>query len=487
MLLQKLWRNRRPWLRGGLFLLAIGAVAVGMYVMVPPEPRWVRADGPRAVFDAGNGRIATYRLATGAASGPVQLLDAATGDEIGRFLTGAEKFQAHGQADDGRTFVALVKDDRPDTWRLCGVDLHERREWQVDVQVGPFESARFSPRCDFVALRRPGLNDTEKVYVVVETASGRVVARITLPRAAEQTAFSGDGGCLVLTYQDEDGTNHIRVTSTRTGKTTTLDDTGFVAISPDARWLIGDRGDDGVWLWDVAGSWWHCQLAETKRQPVPQGAELWTELVLRQRHATIRAFYTTLRTSRRGRHARWHSYAFLGDWRNSGDGQMFSPDSRLVVCTSSPESGPPQLTLYDAATGKPLWKRTWRANSGEPRFTPDSRWIVMCGDPVEVLNAANGATERTMPLVVAEGESVQLTRDGRTLVVGATPAESEPHWLWAKFEEWFAPAPPESVADRDPCFRPGNRRGPGRGACRGSGRALADRGPAEPGDGLLRK
>ncbi len=216
MLIRKLWRNRGPWLRGGLFILAIGAVAVGMYVVTPPEPRWVRADGPKSVFDAGDGRIATYWLAAGAAFGPVQLLDAATGDEVGRFLTGADKFQAHGQSEDGRTFVALVKDDRPDTWRICGVDLHERREWQVDVQVGAFESARFSPRCDFVALRRPRLNDTEKCYVVVETSSGRVVARIELPRAAEHTAFSGDDGCLVLAYQDEDGTNHIRITSTRT-------------------------------------------------------------------------------------------------------------------------------------------------------------------------------------------------------------------------------------------------------------------------------
>ena len=78
MRIRKLWRNCWPLLRWGLFIAALGAVAAGLYVKLPSEPRWVLAGGPKGVFNAGDGWIATYPLHEGEATGPLQLWDAVT-------------------------------------------------------------------------------------------------------------------------------------------------------------------------------------------------------------------------------------------------------------------------------------------------------------------------------------------------------------------------------------------------------------------------
>ncbi len=80
-------------------------------------------------------------------------------------------------------------------------------------------------------------------------------------------------------------------------------------------------------------------------------------------------------------------------------------------------------------------------------FTPDSCRIVVVvpgAEQVEVINAATGETERTIPLLGSTEVSARLTRDGRTLVVAATPPEDEPHWFLAKIEEWLWPRPETS-------------------------------------------
>src|SRR6516165_8009600 len=175
MLLSRFWRRHRRLLGWSIFVLAIAGLGVALYVMLPPEPRWVFADGPRSVFYAGDGKFATYRLHEDTVTGPVQLWDAAAAEELARFLTGEKPFRGQSYSNDGRYFVALVNGDRPDITRICGVDLHERREWQVDAAVGRFRSPVFSPRCDFVAaLVSPADGDAE-VRVIVETSSGRIV------------------------------------------------------------------------------------------------------------------------------------------------------------------------------------------------------------------------------------------------------------------------------------------------------------------------
>jgi hypothetical protein len=442
-MLRMLWQKRGSLVKGGLFILAVAGVAVVLHGVVPPEPRWVHTVDPSGVFDAGDGRIASYRMTSGVAGGPLRIQDARTGDEIAEFLAGVEKIEAHGQSKDRRTFVALVPGDRPNTWRICGVDLQELREWQVDAPFGQFESFSFSPHCDFVAVRRPTTRETEKSYTIVETASGRVVAQIDLP-PVYRLAFSHLGGCLVLAFHDEDETSHIRVVSTRTGKSVALDDASYIDVSPDSRWLIGDRGDEGIWLWDIAGCRWHGPLGEP---PTPRKANEATDLLIDRGLVYLTARYYVTKI---GRHR--HSSVRVWNVRSRavyhldppGDTQMFSPDSRLVVCTTADNSGQWQATAYDVKTVKPLWKRTSNQTRADPVFTSDSRRIIAAltgAGQFELLDSATGQTERTLPLAGTADLPLQLTRDGRSLAIAATPPAQEKHWLLAKVEGWLAPQP----------------------------------------------
>jgi hypothetical protein len=453
-MLRALWRNRWALLRAGVLLIVVGAVGTGLYVAVPPEPRWVLADGPRGVFNAGDGRIATYRLAASKALGPVQLLDVATGTELSRFLEGDETFKAYSHTEDGRFFVALARGHQPGACQIRGVDLHEQREWQVDIPVGPyyFGNAAFAPNAAFVALRLLRPDATDEHIAIIDCHTGRIAARVENPALNVRIEFSSDGGCLVASYHDEDEVGHVDVTDTRAGKTTAINGAAFIAVSPDARWLIADRGEEGVWLWDIAGARWHGPVGDPQAQRRPPRAGDMERRARLYELAVVQAYAARARTARihHGRAVRlWgnirHARAFLA-MHTAGGGQGFSPDARLVYSRTTREAAQTDLEVHDVRTGRLLWKRSWGQEVGEPIFPRDSQHLVLAdAQPVEVIDAATGATAWTVSPAGAADVPLELARDGRTLMATVTPPEKETHWLWAKIEEWLAPEP-----DADP-------------------------------------
>jgi hypothetical protein len=406
MRLGSLWRNR--WLRWGIFVVVLGAIAVGLYRVVPPEPRWTLALEPMGVFNAGERQFATFPLLDGKASGPLVLWDAATGCELARFLHGNESFQDRANSEDGRTFVAIAKGDRPGVWRIHNVDLQAHREWHADVKLGPFTSATFSPRCDFVALRQP-VSDDEAYHVIVATATGRTVAEI--PADTENLIFARDGSCVIAVYGDEDQKRRMCVVQNATGSTTLIDNAGFLGMSPDARWIIGDRGESGVWLWDRTTSRWQVQLAEGKSPtmyPPVDGTSLDFAIL------ATRYYYGGTHVRNRRARDRASGYvvrglALIGSKRlvyhfdygeNRDDGRKFAPDSKRILSVQSLEDGHTQWTLHDIDTGKPLWKRAWEHQPESPQFTPDSRRIVTMvtnAGHAELIDAATGESERSSP------------------------------------------------------------------------------------------
>jgi hypothetical protein len=446
MQIGKLWRNRWPILCWTLFVGTLTAVGVGLYLALPPEPRWILTCNAQWVFDVGNGRLATHSPADEAAAGPLQLWDVATGCEVARFLPGEEiKFRS--RSDDGRYFVGVAKGDKPGVWRIFGFDLQQQREWHADATAGPLMSAHFSPRCDYVALQTKRDKSAAAANLIVEMSSGRTVAQ--LPDDAIQIVFGANGRCMVVGYRAEDAPSQTRVADTGTGKITVIDDAGLIAVSPDSRWLIADRGEEGVWLWDIAGACWHAPLPELKAPPVrrviDRVSDVWIDnaghaTALRYYTSAVRGlhFYAARRATRRVRML--YSLALVDLWQYPGDGRIFSPDSRFLLCTTNRERERPQWTIYDVETGKRLWQRAWEQNPGEPMFTPDSRRLVVPlrnAAEVEIIDAGTGATERTIELVGLEGPSAGLTRDGRTLVISATPPELERHWMLARIADWL--------------------------------------------------
>src|SRR5438552_11825030 len=140
MLLTRFCRRYRRLIGSSLFVLALTGVGAGVYAMAPPQPRWVRAEAPMGVLDAGDGRLAAFSTENGDACGPLRLLDAATGQEVDQFLTTGEKFRAYHHSEDGRYFIAVTNGADAESSRIRTVDLREQREWHVDVAVGKFKS-----------------------------------------------------------------------------------------------------------------------------------------------------------------------------------------------------------------------------------------------------------------------------------------------------------------------------------------------------------
>jgi hypothetical protein len=433
-------------LRWGLFLLALGSVGAALYAVQAPEPRWQREDGPLTVFNAGLGRIATYRSRPGGGkSGPVQLLDAANGEEIGAFLPDAPPFKAHAQSADGRYFVAIVASQQPDCWCIHGVDLHERREWQADVALGRFNSATFSPNCDFVALDLGRLLDGV-TYALVETSSGRITTQVRIAEVVDRVTFSRDASCFLVVYHAANDTNGIRAINTRTGRASTLDNASLLAVAPDGRSVIAACGEDGIWIGEVADGTWRCCLEEAKG-PAPLFARS-EDLIALQWSGTLRVRLSsrtnvTRLWSIRGRR--------LGATINvSGDtisvaenGPTFSPDGRYTLWRDGRQSGEAAFAVHDIKTGRRLWQRTWPTGDlRDPLFTPDSHQLVVsAGGRVEFVDAASGVTERTLESPELHGDNLALTADARTLVVSGTVAEEEPSWLWAHLLEWLPDRP----------------------------------------------
>jgi hypothetical protein len=440
-----LWRYRRPLLRCGLFLVALGSVGAALYAVQPPEPRWQREDGLLAVFNTCLGRIATYRGRPNGNAGPVQLLDASSGAEIGSFLSDAPVFKGHAHSADGRYFVAVAKGPQPDIWQIRGVDLHEQREWQADIPLERFESATFSPRCDYVALNQPQPKGT--CYALVETGSGRISARVQIAETEGRAMFSRDGSCFFVAYHDEGGTNYIRAVDTRTGRVTKLDNASLLAVAPDGRSVIADCGEDGVWIGEVADGSWRCCLEEAKRtQPrstdyVISGGLRRISRNFRYRLSATTRYATAIRT--------WtklsvkQGISIWADYDADGDRTTYSPDGRYVLWRGGRQSAEVAFGLHDTRTGRRLWQRSWpEANLGEPLFTRDSRQLlVSSGGRVEVVDVTSGITDRTIELAGLHGDHVSLSADGRTLVVSATVAEEEPSWLWAHVLEWLPERP----------------------------------------------
>jgi hypothetical protein len=417
--------------------------------MVPPVPRWVMEGGPLAAFQVADGHIATFASDKGVANGPLKLWDAATGNEVQRFLTEAERFEDSFHSEDGRVFVALIKGDRPGTTRIRGVDFEARREWHADVPIGPFVAANFAPNGKFVALRLAPPGEKEVRQTVIDTASGRRIAEI--PGSPNQVHFSDKPRCVVAAYHDEDDNDWLRVVNTATGKVTEIEDARFIAVSPDSRWLIADRGEDGVWLWDIEGAHWHAELAGASVQALGGRFNLNGAIWVDMDYSVLITRYYSLRSAKRVQGLRYFTNGTrnlrsfftmidpVGTW---DDGRRFTPDSQSILWPTNPGTGQVQWTLYSVQTGKPWWQRPADGIASSHQFLPDARYMLRFpqgSNRAEVVDTATGETIRSLSLDGIANASVRVMRDGRRLAVSGMPQEEEPSWLMAKLEDWLMP------------------------------------------------
>jgi len=213
--------------RWSLLVLTLVGVGSGLYVVLPPEPRWTLHDGPKELIYLKDDWLATCCMTDGPVSGPVQRWNVATGREFDRFLTDGSALLCDGGSGDGRWLVVVIDSPKPGFRRIRRVDLREGKESEVEVPLGKIEYPQLSGDCDFLAVGETKAADAEFSCVIVDTLAGQVLDRFQVPWDANKQqirkpirqdgTFTQDGSYFVITYiQDE--VPYTRVVGTRTAK-----------------------------------------------------------------------------------------------------------------------------------------------------------------------------------------------------------------------------------------------------------------------------
>jgi WD40 repeat protein len=117
-----------------------------------------------------------------------------------------------------------------------------------------------------------------------------------------------------------------------------------------------------------------------------------------------------------------------------------SADGKAVLTAANGYGGPggqtTELTLWDAATGKERWTKTYPRGTTHLAFAPDGEWVVGAGQAgVHLYDAATGAELRQFeapgPMQV---QCLALSPDGRTLAAGGRASNPQdgtgPVRLW---------------------------------------------------------
>jgi outer membrane protein assembly factor BamB len=439
-------RRVLSWFVVGAFLTGMGAV---MYVVLPPAPRWTLSDGVRMLITENGPALATCAARDDSACGPVQFWDVETGRELERFFADGPAFLAHAQSRDGRYFVAVLAGAAPDLHRVAWVDLLERKSWHVDAPFGEFDSALFSRTCRHLAVRLRKVGVPEAAYTVLDTATGRVIARFATswppparqddfwgrwPHGASHGWFTDDGR--FFSIDDSAGETHaIRIVDTQSGKTTLVPDARLRALAPDARSLIAERTGATRWIWDLAAMAWHAPLEADAPDTLvfsPDGRLMASVPPQQKAPVALRVF--DLRSGRL--HWEWRSIT----WSSEGlQEEIFSADGRYFLLPTEPAPGQRCITMYDVPGKQMLWQRTWPSLFGSCLFTADSRTLISAlRSSVEVVDAATGRTRFTIDLPDSVQLDPQLSHDGRTLYVLRQVAAPEPT-IWDELMEAYRP------------------------------------------------
>jgi hypothetical protein len=422
--------NRR--LVGWLTLVLLPAsVGGGLYLTLPSEPRWTIADSPHRLIACDDAVLATYCAKEERISGPVQLWDVGDGREIGRFFTTSEVFHPHYMlCKNGRYFVAVVDSDKPGVAIICWLDLHERREWQVEASLGFRAGGRLlSADGEFCFMTHQDPAGTKATLFIVDTTTGAVRHRVTmrapyngvgwLAPAADGNA-DRDGPFLLAMYRDSQAQS--LVISARTGEVTTLPPV-VPTYGIDMPWPIVDRGEEGIWLWDPATSDWRCRLDGPLAKGVFLSPDL--RLVLCRPRGELKDAPIQLFDSQTGE-LYWQMRLPL-----SG-GHHFAPDSRRLIISSRLRPGALRIACYDLENKRLLWQRDWDDDSCFVHFSRDGQTLALDFGELhrtELLDAHSGETRHTLPVPEQVGTESTFTRDGEMLFVNEQAwAGTTPFW-----------------------------------------------------------
>ena len=451
----RIWSHLPQWhrlLAWGVFGLVLASVGAVLYVALPPAPRWSVTGPMRTLLTEEGPTIATY-IAQGERHGPIEFWDVETGEVQQRLLADWPAFLAYGSSRDGRYFVAVLPGTGPDVQRIARIariDLHERTERRVDASLGEFESALFSRRCDYVAVRQRKLGVAVATYTLADTATGRICARFAVPcRPPERKddlmggwpdtvndgEFTDDGRFFVVNHvSDPDAA--ARIVATQTGKSTVLAGTRVRALAPDSRCLIAER-DGRPWIWDLAVMDWRAPLERMAPDTLYFSADgRWLASVPPKAPQPVSLRFFDVQTGR----LHWQ-FASITSNSEGVQEERFAADGRYFMMPTEPAPGQRRITMYDVPGKRELWQRSWPANYGSCLFAADSRtFISALPTRVEVADPATGEARFTIDMPHSVALDPGISRDGRTLYVERQPGPGEPTF-WNELLEDYWPWP----------------------------------------------
>jgi hypothetical protein len=264
--------NRRllGWL---LFAVLLVALAWGLHLLLPPEPRWVlrgpygagaiTPDGTMYITRTAQGMplplltdmLATEPLVDPVQVGPVQYWDIATGQEVAQVLgeRGSVWHVAFSRNCKQLAAVAPLTGD-PSRQELCWIDLTAGSERRTDfMRRAASWQPWISPNATLLLLE--DWNDPPQGIYLFETASLREIARASGADGRRiPWKWSADGNALYYYEPNTHGDSSLRRIGVD-GQTTIVlkgaDD--WLALSPDDRTLFTwpSNADDDLILWDL--------------------------------------------------------------------------------------------------------------------------------------------------------------------------------------------------------------------------------------------
>jgi WD40 repeat protein len=450
----KLLRNR--WLHRALFTGLLIALGVGIYQVQPPEPMCVIDVGELALlsFVDGNRLTTAARrhvyfeqpgpnksapiIAMDVATGPLQIWDTRTGEEVARSLDSNkelgrmtfskdERFAAAALSEIG---IAPRKDDHP----LCSIALIDVASLQVRelrvqdrwrIGLGHF---RISPNGKLVVS--PGRDKSIRIY---DFTTGHVLAE----RAnREVITFADDSVC--CREETVAGKVNLEVWDPRANTVVgTLEDVAdsFIHQSSDGKYLVfqhGLAGKNGASRWII----WNARTARIDGEYESAGdisLDAILDDTLRLKHSDAEGEHLEIRVMPNGR---------LLEKLPPGTHYWNSPNGRYSAVLLKGSSQ--ELVMREMPSLKVLWKHTF--NGAVPYwFAPDSRtFSVLQKSPREhhAYDCRTGELLARIPLPFSEDgyPSLTLSESARRIILRDGPSQPDKAAFWTSIGEWIPPA-----------------------------------------------
>jgi hypothetical protein len=446
MLPAAFWAFTRRHGSATVTVVAMAALAVSLYLLLPSAPRWTVAGGVKEVIACDDAVLVTCCRRDGDNFGPVQFWDLNDGRETDHFLAAGKVLHGYTLCKNGRYLVTLLDGKLQGTGLIYWLDLHERRGSHVETPIGWVPATvLFSADGGYFYTLRHDPEAGSVMVSIVETATGQVRHRVEMPTGyygvtwltpPSDAPSAGEGPYVLGMYHAKTGAS--RLISARSGRTTLLDgEIDSQSWGETLPWLVVDRGAHGLWLWDLVEMQWRGRLDGALTLPVSHTRD--ERLILCRPRGVNTNAPIQLFESRTGA-LHWQVPVWIPGRTH------LSPDSRHFINTCWPRPGRLRLTAYDVRKKAPIWEREWVDEGFLTRFSRDGKMLAMDFHDLhrtEVLDVDSGATRYTLTLPPKVGAESAFTRDGQLLVAneqlwaGTTP-------FWRNLFDRFSARP-----DRD--------------------------------------